>query len=348
MDHLRVTVAHYEPQSYGAILGQYFAAMYPNKVGRMVLDGVCDAQQYLEARWDSNLPDIDAIEASFYRFCYEGGPENCPLYESSPTLIRDRVYAIRDMLRQSPIPVYHAKGPALLTEAALDILSFNVMYFPVQSFSTLAEILVAAEKRDQKALANFAAFFSPTVSCDCDPVPGQLPSNEASAAIACSDGDPVSYDPESHKQYFGSMSSDSPRFAAFWGNYYLRCTEWKIRPKWRYTGPFAASNTSNPMFIVSPRYDTVCPLAQARDVRARFPGSALLVQDSYGHCMPSAPSICTAKHIRAYFQDGTLPEEGAVCGVDELPFVGETVTTELSADDRQLLDTLKAWARILP
>ncbi|TFY55969.1 hypothetical protein EVJ58_g7917 [Rhodofomes roseus] len=342
-------VLTYRSQSYGTVLGQYFATMYPKRVGRLVLDGVCDAQKYLEARWNGNLLDTDAVEASFYQFCFEGGPGKCPLYEVSPTLIRDRVYAIRDTLRRSPIPVQHANGPALLTEAALDMLTFGALYVPIRYFATLAEILVAAEKRDQKTLANFAAFFSPMLSCDCDPtILGQLPSNEAFSAIACSDGDPVSYDPESHARYFRNMSSDSPRFAPVWGNYYLRCTEWKIRPKWRYTGPFGSPNTSSPLLFVSPKYDTVCPVAQARAAHARFPGSALLVQDSYGHTVPSAPSVCTARHIRAYFQNGTLPEEGTECGADEVPFVGETVPGDLSVDDRQLLDTLEAFARVIP
>ncbi len=32
--------------SYGTLLGNYFASMFPGRVGRMVLDGVCDADEY--------------------------------------------------------------------------------------------------------------------------------------------------------------------------------------------------------------------------------------------------------------------------------------------------------------
>ncbi len=30
--------------------------------------------------------------------------------------------------------------------------------------------------------------------------------------------------------------------------------------------------------------------------------------------------MCTASHIRAYFQDGSLPEPGTVCEADVSPF----------------------------
>ena len=166
--------------------------------------------------------------------------------------------------------------------------------------------------------------------------------------MSCGDGEQFSYDSETHKKVFNALSSDSARYAPIWGNYYLRCAEWKIRPKWRYTGEFASSNTSNPLLLLSSKYDTVCPFYQASAVHARFPGSALLTQDAYGHTIPATPSLCSAKYIRAYFQNGTLPADGTVCGVDEVPFIGETLTTELPEDDRRLLDTLKAYARSIP
>jgi hypothetical protein len=68
-----------------------------------------------------------------------------------------------------------------------------------------------------------------------------------------------------------------------------------------------------------------------------------LIQDSYGHCTLSAPSLCSAKAIRKYFIDGTLPEEGLVCAAEEVPFVGnvtESINT-LSVDDQKLLEALR-------
>lgn len=55
---------------------------------------------------------------------------------------------------------------------------------------------------------------------------------------------------------------------------------------------------------------------------AGFPSSRILRQDSEGHCSISAPSLCTARAIRRYFQSGELPEEGKVCVADRRPLDG--------------------------
>ncbi|KAJ8697538.1 hypothetical protein PTI98_004331 [Pleurotus ostreatus] len=56
-----------------------------------------------------------------------------------------------------------------------------------------------------------------------------------------------------------------------------------------------------------------------------FPGSVVLAQDSPGHCSIAAPSVCTSKFVRAYFMNGTLPDEGVVCPVDGPIFTGQSV-----------------------
>jgi pimeloyl-ACP methyl ester carboxylesterase len=41
--------------SYGTLLGATFAAMHPNRVGRVILDGVVDAEDYYSGLQDRNL-----------------------------------------------------------------------------------------------------------------------------------------------------------------------------------------------------------------------------------------------------------------------------------------------------
>lgn len=37
---------------------------------------------------------------------------------------------------------------------------------------------------------------------------------------------------------------------------------------------------------------------------------------SFGHCSLAHPSLCTAKHARAYFTQGKVPESGSTCKSD--------------------------------
>jgi hypothetical protein len=44
------------------------------------------------------------------------------------------------------------------------------------------------------------------------------------------------------------------------------------------------------------------------------------------HTSHSTPSRCTAKAIRKYFQNGTLPAAGTICDADLMPFDKFNVT----------------------
>lgn len=59
----------------------------------------------------------------------------------------------------------------------------------------------------------------------------------------------------------------------------------------------------------------VTPLKSAERMVHGFgeKNSRLLVHDGRGHCTSAEPSLCTAKAIRAYLINGTLPAEGTVC-----------------------------------
>ena len=61
------------------------------------------------------------------------------------------------------------------------------------------------------------------------------------------------------------------------------------------------------------------------------------------HSTFSAPSLCVAKKIRAYFQTGVLPESGTVCPADAKPLVGSWPSPSQvnSAEDHALLSAIE-------
>jgi pimeloyl-ACP methyl ester carboxylesterase len=91
--------------SYGTMVGQIFASLYPEYVSRMVLDGTGDAKDWA-AKWQmGHLIDTDAVWASFYDDCFNA-KEVCPLWQISDSKLEDietRIIFFLEGLKQRPL-----------------------------------------------------------------------------------------------------------------------------------------------------------------------------------------------------------------------------------------------------
>lgn len=225
----------------------------------------------------------------------------------------------------------------------------QAIYSPLKTFKALADTFLAIESGDIASLTNmFDTFISSGVECNCKETIPWLAENEAFYSTLCGDADYIAEGPGDYESYFRDLTAKSYFAAPLVGKIYLKCAEWKLSAKWRYTDQLAG-NTSHPLLIVSPAYDPVCPLKDAKSVQKRYT-SGLLQQNSYGHCSFSAPSLCTAKYVRNYFLNGKLPVEGTICEPDELPLVGKVDEriSSLSNEDAELLEVMKALGDAVP
>jgi pimeloyl-ACP methyl ester carboxylesterase len=75
--------------SYGTVVGSTLAAMFPDRVGRMVLDGVLDAELYYGNEWRGFVDQADEAMGEFVRLCYSAGPERCSFWGPSMVDITD-------------------------------------------------------------------------------------------------------------------------------------------------------------------------------------------------------------------------------------------------------------------
>ncbi|KAL8800252.1 MAG: hypothetical protein Q9182_005308 [Xanthomendoza sp. 2 TL-2023] len=131
----------------------------------------------------------------------------------------------------------------------------------------------------------------------------------------------------------------------------LTYAQWPFHAKGAYTGNFRVK-TRNPILLIGSEVDALTPLVSARNASAGFEGSVVLQHGGYGYTSLGQPSLCTAKAIRAYFANGTLPAAGTKCeptfGVFENvtvrqefgPIANFTRRTLDSDGDRALLSAL--------
>ncbi|KZV95747.1 hypothetical protein EXIGLDRAFT_765947, partial [Exidia glandulosa HHB12029] len=161
--------------------GIYFAAMYPDKVGLMMIDGVADGVHWRNGDVITNLQDADKVMDQFFDLCAKAGPSDCPIAEQSANETAARVDKILDSIRTAPIAVPDRMNGTVITED--DVLAFArlQMYQPLTGFLTLAATYTALETRNITALAQFNLVTPNTA------LPPWMQMNEALQAVACAD-----------------------------------------------------------------------------------------------------------------------------------------------------------------
>ena len=348
----KVPLINYWGFSYGSILGNTFASMFPSRIGRMVLDGVCDADDYSTTGWLTNLQDTEEVLWKFYQYCFDGGAA-CPLFDKAdehPQSIKMRTENFLGALTQNPIHLVHNGSHELITSDEVLYVIFRSLYGPLQYFPALAQIfadlmsgnyttMIPRLPRIKLPLHQSSdageAEKDPDIYRNPVPFPEDPGSEEGlAAAILCGDGDPLtSLQRAEFEKYISTLKSQSPTIGGMWSAITLRCTGWPsiLRPARanRFSGPFKSSKSqydprAAPILFIGNTADPVTPLRNAHRMAEGHDGSVVLTQDSAGHCSVfSSPSNCTFQVLRRYFDNGELPELGTICKGDRIPWDGK-------------------------
>lgn len=321
-DHVRYRpgeeMIQYWGFSYGTVLGATLADMYPERVERVILDGVVDSFDYYEGGWTSNLQDTDMELAKFAEYCWRGGPKNCALYDKDgPAFIAERFSKITQNLKQNPIgvPGTDKYGADLATYTDLKKIFWTTAYMPLMKFHALAETMAQLEKGNGTALVQERRALSSQLKlglseqCEhdgpysdaCNPLYDGESTSLVAAGVLCSDADSqIDMTKEEFWEYVQRLIEQSKMMGDLWTTIRMHCTQvsstspqgvrpsvltaqWHARPKWPYTGHLNAT-THHPILFIGNTVDNVTPIRNARKMSKGFPGSVVLHQDVEGHC----------------------------------------------------------------
>jgi pimeloyl-ACP methyl ester carboxylesterase len=252
--------------SYGTLLGQTFAAMFPNRVSRMVLDGVGDSSDYYNTAWMLGLNDTDKIMAKFFEYCSATGPEKCALNIDNATSsdIQKSVDSLISSLHENPIavPGNGTRGSEIITYSDVMLMIRYLIYRPLDKFPEMAHLLADVVHGNGSAFAEYkqkahkrTCLFSKTKGGKHDRQSCQPRSDGGAVtrAILCSDGrDITNNTKEDFKQTGRALYRQSRWLGEFWTTVTLPCVHWKVRPKWSITaGKKLASETPNQINVRS-------------------------------------------------------------------------------------------------
>lgn len=244
--------------SYGTVLGQTFASMFPQRVGNMVLDAVVDPEDYVVSMTRKNINHLDGVIAAFFIYCHEAGPSLCPYYTgSSAKDISDRLHRSFALLDSEKAREENWSN-ATEIESALMFLKSGLMgaaYAPSGGYDVLADALLHLERAisDQQLspwIQSAREFFT-------DPYPSGIDFAPFIYGVLCSD---------QNNRWFNKTLQDYMPLVAevqrqsiigdLWVVNPMVCSGWSIKAAETFTGPFTG-NTATPILFVGNTYDPV-------------------------------------------------------------------------------------------
>jgi pimeloyl-ACP methyl ester carboxylesterase len=283
--------------SYGTFLGATYAELFPDRAGRLVLDGAVDPSL---SSLDLNLVQAEGFETALRAYvgaCMDRG--NCFLGDDVDAGT-ERIRAFLDDVEQQPLPA--GERQLAIGNAVLGIWAplYNEDFWP-----TLDSALRAAfEGNGAILMALSDAYTSRGAN-------GYLDNSlEALYAVNCLDHDDAIPSSEV-AQYIPRFEEVSPTFGAIFAYSLSGCSQWPVSTG-RQPGPIGAEG-ADPILVIGTTRDPATPLAWAESLAEQLESGVLVRRDGDGHTGYGAGNDCVDAAVEEYLVGGVVPEDTVDC-----------------------------------
>ena len=286
--------------SYGTSLGASYADLFPERVGRLVLDGAVDPElDYVEL----GVQQAEAFERTLRTYvadCQAG--EDCPLTGDVDAGL-EQLTRFLDLLVGSPLETGTDRPlTQSLAVSGIFLALYDDAYWPI-----LTEALTSALRDGDGS----ALLFLADLSADRESG-GGYSSNSwvAFQAITCVDF-PVDASQAAMDAEAARLREVAPTVGDFFAYGEVTCDVWPIAPVGA-PGRLDVTGTE-PILVVGTTGDPATPYPWSESLAEQLDGSVLLTFDGEGHTAYGRSNACVQDAVDAYLIEGTLPEAGLVC-----------------------------------
>jgi pimeloyl-ACP methyl ester carboxylesterase len=306
LDVLRATLGddklNYLGSSYGTYIGALYAEQFPQRVGRVVLDGAIDPSLTGDKVGLGQAEGFERALSSYLEFCIAEG--DCSLGETD-TEARSTLANLLAVIDESPLPTDDDERPLTQALAILGIV-LPLYLTPDQGYEPLSQALESALAGDGAMLLRFAdiyLFRNPDGTYDGN-------SNEVILAVNCLDKPDVG-SVEEVEAGLPQFEAASQIFGSFLGWGGLACANWPVAPVAE-PAPVSAAG-ADPILVVGTTGDPATPYEWAEALASQLSSGVLLTREGFGHLAYQSGSECIDDAIDAYLVEGTGPEDGLRC-----------------------------------
>lgn len=353
LDEIRKALGHAHLDgyfvSYGTGIGQTYVNMFPDRVGRLMLDGteyVRDQRLLGGFGWAALDNITAAFHDGFLGECVAAGAERCalarplgpPLDGNTTRPPRSRTELIQTMddlfarLVQRPIPGWTpASGPLIITYSQVISIIYSALY-DSSTWDSLATALYELLQGNSSLMSRYVD------SWEYDPWQPSVSratqsSDELAMLVICSDqydsALPDGYEVATNgEQWYLDLWKQMVSKSEIGGNSrfldILPCRHWNATfgsPKEVYRGDLNHS-LSNPVLLIAESYDPATPLRNGRRLLTEMGhhNARLIALAAFSHSSRDL-SKCAIDIMRSYMLDGILPHSNETkCKADRSPY----------------------------
>jgi pimeloyl-ACP methyl ester carboxylesterase len=289
---------NYLGYSYGTLIGALYIETFPERVGRMVLDGPVDPSA---SQFDLVVNQHRGFEnalVAYFEFCDSAG--FCP-FPGSLTSRLESVSALYDRLELEPLR--HSDG-RMLDDSMFRTAMVTTLYSQ-QNWSFLTQLFTEVSQ-DQTDTAMFLVDFY------YDRLEGVYQDNsmEAFIAINCLDY-PVESDKGVLAEQAKQLREAAPYTARPKGYGDLVCQNWPFPPRLE-KGPVRGAG-ANPVVILGTTGDPATPYNWSVSLAEQLENASLLTYVGEGHLAYRNNDPCINGPVDEYFLTGVVPPNGLRC-----------------------------------
>ena len=284
--------------SYGTQLGATYASLFPEKVGRMVLDGALDTSlSYIDLLFGQSTGFDRALRA-YVEDCLR--QDDCPLDGDVDAALKQ----IADFLKSVDAEPLKTDEERELTEGLAYIGVFYPLYAP-ELWPDLTDALRAGFEGDGTPLLGLSDQY--TERAEDGYVSNFM---EMYYAVSCVDSD--------KRGSFDEVESEVARFEKanpILGRLFawdaLVCADWPIKAT--HPQQKVDATGSEPIVVIGTTRDPATPYEWSEILADQLGTGVLVTLEGDGHTAYGAGNECIDDLVDAYLADGTVPKDRTTC-----------------------------------
>ncbi len=290
--------------SYGTKIGATYAELFPDKVGRMVLDGAVDP---MLSDFEGLKTQMAGFESAFRAYMASCLSEDmCPFAGTVDAALGQARDLIESVGRQRLV----ADDGRVLDEAtiatAVAINLYSESYWP--DMTIMFADLRAGDPNSAFTNADYYNSRNPGGGYDGNSV-------DAYQAITCADGDFLD-DPASTLERVAEIDEAAPTIGRFFtyddfAVLDVLCTHWPV-PVSTPPSEYDAAGAP-PILVIGTSNDPATPYSWAQSLADQLDSGVLISYEGEGHTIYNQGVSCIDDVVDAYFVRGTVPSSDPFC-----------------------------------